>query len=92
MLNLRPLELFLIQFIFYIGLWLWDDYIASLISIIFVAICSFIFIISLITEWIEPSKVPRWYFVFMIASIFAPFIAGAIFVGFMGGQLQWLPN
>ena len=90
MLSLRPLEVFLIQLIFYISLWLWNDYTATLVSAIFGTICLFILIISLITEWIEPSKVPRWYFGMMIASILAPLIAALIFVGLAYGQPDWL--
>jgi len=90
MLSLRPLEVFLIQLIFYISLWLWNDYTATLVSAIFGTICLFILIISLITEWIEPSKVPRWYFGMMVASILAPIIAAVIFIGFVYGQPDWL--
>ena len=90
MLSLRPIELFLIQLVFYISLWLWNDYTATLVSIIFGTICLFVLVISLITEWIEPSKVPRWYFGMMVASILAPIVAAAIFVGFAYGQPDWL--
>ncbi len=90
MLRLRPIEIFLIQFIFYLALWLWNDYVATLVSTIFASICLFILIISLITELIEPSKVPRWYFMLMAASIIAPILAALLFVGLMDGQLDWV--
>jgi len=67
--NIRPIELFLIQFIIYSVLWLWDEYIASLLTLVFTAITIFILAISLMAEFIEPSKVPRWYFYSMVVSI-----------------------
>ncbi|MEM1323616.1 MAG: hypothetical protein AAGG75_25365 [Bacteroidota bacterium] len=90
MFRLRPIEIFLLQFIFYLLLWLWNDYLATLLSGILAVVCFSILIISLITEWIEPSKVPRWYFWLMLASILAPVLAALVFVGLMGGELNWI--
>ena len=88
--NLRPIEILLIEFIFYTLLWLWNDYIASLVSIILLFIFVGILIVAIISELIEPSKVPRSYFYFMLVSILAPILAALLFVGLMDGQLEWL--
>ncbi|MEM9822947.1 MAG: hypothetical protein AAF985_17840 [Bacteroidota bacterium] len=90
MLSPRPIELILIQFLFYLVLWLWNDYIASLISAVFACIFFFILLISLVVEWIEPSKVPRSYFVFMLISVLCPILVGVLFFNIMGGNLDWL--
>ncbi|MFT4664707.1 MAG: hypothetical protein ACI8YQ_000671 [Polaribacter sp.] len=90
MLRIRPIEIFLIQFVCYMALWLYDDYMGSLMSIIMAGIFSAILIISLIVEWIEPSKVPRSYFYLMAASVVAPLLAMGIYVFLMGGELDWL--
>ena len=87
--RLRPIELFLIEFIIYTLLWLSNDYVATLLTLLFSTIFFFILIISLITELIEPSKVPRWYYSFMLVSILAPVIAAIIFVGIMGADFDW---
>ncbi len=87
---LQPIEGFLIQTILYLLLWFWDEYAASLISIVFVAITFFILIVSFIAELIERSKVPRSYFIWMIITILAPLFAAIIYIGIMGGQLDWL--
>ena len=87
--RVRPLEIFLIQFIIYTVLWLISDFTATLVTLVFTAIFIFVFIIALISELIEPSKVPRWYFGFMIVSILAPIIAAVIFVGIMGADFDW---
>jgi len=90
MLNLRPIEIFLIEFIIYIILWLSNDYIATLVTLIFTSILICVLIVALIAEILERSKVPPWYFSFMIASILAPIIAAGIFIGFYGVDLEWM--
>ena len=87
---IRPIEFFLIELIFYLGLWLWNEYIASMLSSVFMVIFLVIFIVSIIVEKIEPSKVPRSYFYFMFLSVLAPMIAAIIFVSIMGGKIDWL--
>lgn len=87
---IRPIEGFLIQFIGYILLWLASDYVASLITIVFTTIIIAVLVISYIVEWIEPSKISRAYFTWMLVSILAPVAAGLVFVYLMGGQLEWL--
>ena len=88
--KIRPIELFLIQFIIYSLLWLWDEYLASLLTLVFTAISIFILAISLMAELIEPSKVPRWYFYSMLVSIIAPILATIVFVYFVGMEFEWL--
>lgn len=88
--KIRPIEIFLIEFIIYCSLWLWDDYIASLLTLVFTSILIFLFIISLLAELIEPSKVPRWYYYFMGISILAPITAALVFVLIMEFDFEWL--
>ncbi len=87
---IRPLESFLIEFIFYLGLWLWNEYLATLISSVFASIFLVILFVSIIVEKIEPSKVPRSYFYFMLLSILAPIAAAFVYVSIMGGDIDWL--
>ena len=88
--NRRLLEIFLLQIMVYLVIWLWNDYVASLISVLVVAICAGVFIVALIAELIEKSKVPKSYFIFMIGSILIPLIVGFVFISLMGGDLDWL--
>ena len=91
MLKLRPVEILLIEVVFYIFLWLIDDYLATMLSLIFGSIFMLLWLISIVVEWIERSKVPRWYFSFMLMSALAPLIAAIIFLSISGG-LEWLKN
>ncbi len=87
--KLRPSEILLAEVAIYIFLWLVNDYLATMLSLIFGSIFLLLFLISLIVEWIERSKVPRWYFTLMLVSALAPIIAAIIFLSISGG-LEWL--
>ncbi len=83
------LEIALAEMAVYLLLWIWDEYIASLFSLVFGAIFLFLLLISLVVEWIEPSKVPRWYYAFMLVSVAAPVAATLIYIGIFG-RPEWL--
>ncbi|MCP3930471.1 MAG: hypothetical protein GY705_15370 [Bacteroidetes bacterium] len=86
----RIFEIFLAEIIAYFLLWLWNDYVATLLCLTLACIFLFILIISWVVEWIEPSRVPKWYFHFMILSVLAPVLVSAIFLGINGGEFEWL--
>ena len=80
----------LFQIILYMGLWIANEYVASLVTIIMVPIFIGILVVSLISEMIERSKVPKKYFQFLIFSIIIPIIIGLFFLTIYEGQLDWL--
>lgn len=82
-------EIFLGQLLAYLLLWLWNDYLATLISAVFAGIFLLILIISLIVEWVERSNVPGWYYKFMVISVLAPMIAFVTYL-FINGGLDWM--
>ena len=83
-------ELFFIQVIIWTSLWLIDEYLASLLTVVMVPIFFFILIVAVIAELIERSKVPKRYFGLMLMSIFIP-LAIAIFTFFaFEGSYSWL--
>lgn len=75
--RLSTLELFLLEFILFFGLWLIYPYLATLLTTIFTCICFFLLLFSWISERLEPSRVPAWYFSMMWVSILAPLAAAA---------------
>ena len=87
--KLRPIEIFLIEVVIYLLIWMANDYLGSLLSLIFGSIFFCILIISLLAEWIERSKVPRWYYSFMLVSVLAP-VAVSIVMILVKGQPEWL--
>jgi hypothetical protein len=87
---LSNIEVFLIEAVIYIVLWLWNEYIATIMTLSFAAIAFFILVISLISESIERSKVPRWYFSYMFISILTPLAVGAFFYVLNKGSFSWM--
>ena len=87
---LSNLEVFLIEAVIYIVLWLWNEYIATIMTLAFAFIAFFILVVSLISESIERSKVPRWYFTYMAISIVTPLVIGAFFYALNKGNFGWM--
>ncbi len=80
----------LLQAVLYSGLWLWDEYVASYFTLILPGIILAILLLSTISDFIEPSRIPGWYYWIMFVSILTPLIVGALFYSLYGGQLDWL--
>ncbi len=88
--RIGTLEIFVAQLITWLLLWLLNDYLATLLTLILTAIVLAVLIIALLSEWIEPSRVPRRYFTIMAVSALAPVIAALLFVVIFGGKLSFL--
>lgn len=80
----------LLQAVIYSALWLWNEFVASYLTIIFPGMILVVLIIAGIADLIEPSRIPRWYYGLMIVSILAPLIIGAVFYYLYEGRLDWL--
>ncbi len=80
----------LFQAVLYAGIWLWNEYVATYITLIFPAILIVLLLLSSIADWIEPSRITRWYYILMIGSIAVPLLIGAIFYVMYDGRLDWL--
>ncbi len=87
----RLLEIFLGETIVYALLWLVNDYLATMLSVVFIGIFLLILTISLLAEWIERSKVPRAYYIFMVISILSPLLTGLLMLLILGTP-EWLNN
>ncbi len=88
--RLNITEIFLIQAIVYTLLWMWNDFVATILCLTFAAIALFILIISLISELLDRSQVPRWYFYAMVISVLTPIIIGSFFMYLKKGALDWM--
>jgi len=88
--RLSLFEIFLLETIAWLGLWLLSDYVAALLTLILGAIVSAVLAIALISEAIEPSKVPKKYFQVMLLSILSIAVAAAIYVTLLGGEMDFL--
>jgi hypothetical protein len=87
--KLTVFEVFLLEIVVWLAFWLLNDYMATLLTLIIVAIVSSVLLIAMISEWIERSKVTRYYFQIMAVSIAAPLVAGVLYL-LLFGELSWL--
>ncbi|MGB4840091.1 MAG: hypothetical protein WBP08_13915 [Saprospiraceae bacterium] len=83
-------EVLILEAIIFTLFWIFDEYLASLLTFIAVPVFSGILIISLIAEKIERSKISKHYF-YMMAGL--AIIPAAIFFGIFlangGTSLNW---
>ena len=83
------LEIFLGEVIAYVLLWLWDSYIATMLTITFVLIFSAIWVISKLAEFFsETTPVPNSYFYGVTVSLLAPLV-GFLIAYFVIGIEIW---
>ncbi len=88
--RLSLLEIFLLEVAIWLGLWLLSDYMAALLTLIISAIVFAVLAIALVSEAIERSKVPRWYFWVMGLSVVAPVAAALLYLLIFGGEFSFL--
>lgn len=77
------------QLLFYLLFMLWDEYVGTLIALIIGVICFFIWVLSYMVEWIQPSRVTKTYYVLMLSGWIAPFVAVILFIA-LRGEVSWL--
>jgi len=88
--RLSLFEIFLLQTVIWLGLWLLSDYVAALLTLIIGAIVLAVLAFALIAEVIERSRVPKKYFQVMALSILSMAVAAGIYLTLLGGQMDFL--
>lgn len=68
---------------------LYDEYAGQLLAIIIGVICLAVFAVSLIVELIQPSRVNKVHFGYLVSGWLAPALAFAGFV-LLRGEIGWL--
>ncbi|MCO6475193.1 MAG: hypothetical protein J5I94_01160 [Phaeodactylibacter sp.] len=87
--RIRPIEILLTEVVIYLIIWVANDYMAAMLSLIFGGIFLLILLASLVMELVEKSKVPRLYFTFMWLSVLAPVIAAMLYFLINRG-MEWM--
>lgn len=77
------------QVILFLLILLWNEYVGTLLTVILGAIAFFVWGISYVVEWIQPSRVTRTYYGFVLATWLGPLVALLLFVA-LRGELAWL--
>ncbi len=83
------LEAFLVQVIIYLLIWLWDDYLATILSLVLGSIALSLYLLSYLVELVDKSSVPWVYYRLMLLCFLAPLI-GAILGILLKNGLSWL--
>jgi energy-converting hydrogenase Eha subunit A len=83
-------EIFFLETAGWLAVWLVNDYVATLLTLVVSAIVFAVLVIALLAEAIERSKVPRRYFAVMAVSVVAPLVAAGIYVWLFEGRLAFL--
>ncbi|MDQ3015674.1 MAG: hypothetical protein M3R25_02990 [Bacteroidota bacterium] len=86
------ITILLAQAVIYTIVWIWDEYVASYMTLIFPGVLTVILILAVIADIIEPSRISRWYYLIMLGSILVPILIGATFYYMHDGNLEWLSN
>lgn len=78
----------LLEAILFLTLWLTNEYLATLLTLVVSVICGGILIVALISELIEKSKVSRFFFLAIGLLAFVPILI-AVFFMVLNGGLGW---
>ncbi|MCA0235593.1 MAG: hypothetical protein LCH81_04345 [Bacteroidetes bacterium] len=84
------LEIFLMEMVIWLGLWLSNDYVATLLTLTIGAIVSAVLIIAGLAELIERSKVPKRYFQIMGISILSIVLSALLYMWLFEGRLNFI--
>ena len=71
------IEIVLIEVCLFLLLWIWNEQVAQILSAIVSGVSLIVLVVSLIVEIVEPSKVPKTYFSFMIITVIVPLLTGS---------------
>jgi hypothetical protein len=85
-------EFFFLQLIFWLALWMLNDFVATLLTLSIAAVVLAVLIVALLSELFERSKVPRLYFYAMGITLLSILLAAGIYAFIFGGQFEFLSS
>ena len=88
--KLSVYEVGLIQIVIYSVVFFFNPYIGFLLCLTIGVVSLAILILSVITEMVERSKVPKSYYKYMMTAILSPFLVLLIFSLFDPAAFSWL--
>lgn len=88
--NRRIIEVLLLEAVVFLVLWLTNDYLALILSLIIGGIALSLLVFALVAELLERSKVPRYYYILMAGTVIVPLLMLLLFMFFNNGQMEWL--
>lgn len=80
---------FLVQLLLYLLIFLYDDYLGSLLTLILGAVCLGIWAVARLVELVERSRVSPLLYRMMFSGFLAP-LAALLLYGLLRGGFDWL--
>ena len=87
---ISAVEIFLVEVVVFMALWLIIPFWASLLTFIIPMIGLPILLIALIAEWLERTRISRMYFVIMLISIIVPPLVALTYSLLSGNEWNFL--
>jgi hypothetical protein len=83
-------EIILLEAILLAGCWMWNEYIAFMVSIIFIPLFISIIVISKIADYLEPSRIGPLFYRLLVGLTIVPIILLLVFWSIYGGEFDWM--
>lgn len=74
------IEIFFVEIIVFLGLWLWNEQVAKVFTFIIPLVCGAILLIAVISELLERTKISRLYFIGMLISVLTPLLVAFFYL------------
>jgi hypothetical protein len=78
-------QLFMVECMVWLAVWLLNDYLAALLTAILGSMVFAVWLIAQISEYLEPSRVPSWYFSVLLTTLLATLATAGFYVVLNGG-------
>lgn len=78
-------QLFMVECMVWLAVWLLNDYLAALLTAILGSMVFAVWLIAKISEYLEPSRVPSWYFSVLLTTLLATLSTAGFYVVLNGG-------
>ena len=78
-------QLFMVECMVWLAVWLLNDYLAALLTAILGSMVFAVWLIAQISEYLEPSRVPSWYFSVLLTTLLATLSTAGFYVVLNGG-------
>lgn len=69
----------------WLAVWLLNDYLAALLTAILGSMVFAVWLIAQISEYLEPSRVPSWYFSILLTTLLATLATAGLYLVLNGG-------
>lgn len=85
-------EIIIVQAILFSLLWMTNEYLAFMLSVIFIPLCIAVLIVAKIADFIEPSRITPLFYRMLLGLAIVPIILLLVFWSIYGGEFEWMKS